>query len=159
MASISPGAGPACRLPCGDPRGQHGAAAGRADRHRPRPQHGTIYDAYGLCVAEPEPGLYELLVTERLKAELGEIADGFPLEFAPFEQPEARTRIALHLKRRPEAAVYPACRPPHRPVVEEEPLLDPWKPTIAGGFRCVRYDYAGDVFVSFAIPCFCIQDT
>ena len=56
-------------------------------------------------MAELGPGLYELLVTEGLKAQLEQLAERLPLRTRDLEVAEAPNRIALHLSRQIELAL------------------------------------------------------
>lgn len=54
---------------------------------------------------ELEPGLYETLVTEGLKAQLDELAERLPTEQRSLQSAETPDRIAWHLSRQIERAL------------------------------------------------------
>src|SRR5882672_3839811 len=69
---------------------------------RERPDTPTPYIPH---VEELEPGLYERLLTEGLKAQLDELAESFPTERRALRAAEAPDRIAWHLSRQIELAL------------------------------------------------------
>jgi hypothetical protein len=56
-------------------------------------------------VAELGPGLYELLITEGLRAQLDELAERLPVDERPLNSADASDRIAWHVSRQVERAV------------------------------------------------------
>jgi HKD family nuclease len=56
-------------------------------------------------VAELGPGLYELIITEALRAQLDELADRLPVDERPLDGGDAADRIAWHVSRQVERAL------------------------------------------------------
>jgi superfamily II DNA or RNA helicase/HKD family nuclease len=56
-------------------------------------------------VAELWPGLYELLITEGLRAQLDELAERLPVDERPLNSADASDRIAWHVSRQVERAL------------------------------------------------------
>ena len=56
-------------------------------------------------MAELGPGLYELLITEALRAQLDDLAERLPVDERPLEGGDAADRIAWHVSRQVERAL------------------------------------------------------
>ena len=56
-------------------------------------------------MAELEPGLYEALITEGLRAQLDELAQQFPIDERPLNSADASDRIAWHVSQQVERAL------------------------------------------------------
>jgi superfamily II DNA or RNA helicase/HKD family nuclease len=61
--------------------------------------------AYRRHVAELGPGLYELLITEGLRAQLDELAERLPVDQQALDSADASDRIAWHVSRQVERAL------------------------------------------------------
>ena len=56
-------------------------------------------------MAELGPGLYELLITEGLRAQLDDLAERLPVDERPLDGGDASDRIAWHVSRQVERAL------------------------------------------------------
>ena len=56
-------------------------------------------------MAELGPGLYELLITEALRAQLDDLAERLPVDERPLDGGDAADRIAWHVSRQVERAL------------------------------------------------------
>ena len=56
-------------------------------------------------MAELTPGIYERLITERLRAQLDELAKNMPVDERPLNSADASDRIAWHVSQQVERAL------------------------------------------------------
>jgi hypothetical protein len=61
--------------------------------------------AYGRHMAALDPGIYERLITEGLRAELDQLAEHMPVDERPLNSADASDRIAWHVSRQVERAL------------------------------------------------------